>query len=70
MATLTPSVTGSLRTLRRPGRGVGVAAVLVAWVLAWAMFRGRGTLTLDTSDVTGLHTRLNDVRSSIDAGRP
>jgi len=69
MATLTPSVAGGLRTVRRPGRAVGVAAVLVAWVLAWAAFRGRATLTLDTSDVTGLHTQLNDVRSSIDAGR-
>jgi glycine betaine/proline transport system permease protein len=69
MATLTPSVAGATRILRRPGRGVGVVGVLVVWVLAWAVFRGRGTLTLDTSDVTGLHTQLNDVRSSIDAGR-
>jgi glycine betaine/proline transport system permease protein len=55
--------------VRRPSRGAGLIAVMVVWVLAWVLFRGRATLTLDTSDVTGLHTRLNDLRSSIDAGR-
>jgi glycine betaine/proline transport system permease protein len=65
MATLTQP----LVVARRPSRGLGVVAVLVLWLIGWAVFRGRATLALDTADVTPLHTRINDLKASIDAGR-
>ena len=54
---------------RRPSRSAAVVAVLVVWVLGWAALKGRYTLTLDTSEVTPLHQRVNDVKASVDAGR-
>jgi glycine betaine/proline transport system permease protein len=56
-------------TVRRPGRGAGVVVVLLVWVAGWALFKGRATLALDQADVTPLHSRINDIRDSVNAGR-
>jgi len=55
--------------IRRPGRVAGVAMVLVIWLLGWALFRGRDTLTLAPSDTTWVHDRLNDFNDSLSASR-
>jgi glycine betaine/proline transport system permease protein len=65
MVTLTQPVLA----IRRPGRGLSVVAVLAVWVAGWALFKGKATLTLDQADVTPLHTQINEVRASINAGR-
>ncbi|MFD5540806.1 ABC transporter permease [Streptomyces sp. NPDC127079] len=54
---------------RKAGRPLVVAAILVLWLLLFAVFRGRGTLTLAAADLTGLHRWLNDVNDSIGAHR-
>ncbi|WP_234542447.1 ABC transporter permease [Streptomyces shenzhenensis] len=50
-------------------RPMVVAAILVVWLVLFAAFRGRQTLTLAAADLTGLHRRLNDVNDSIGANR-
>ena len=55
--------------IRRPGRGAGVALVLVVWVLGWALFRGRDTLPLAPSDTTWLHQRINDFNDALGDSR-
>ncbi|MFI9810484.1 ABC transporter permease [Streptomyces sp. NPDC052301] len=54
---------------KRISRPMVVAAVLVAWLVLFAVLRGRQTLTLAAADLTGLHRRLNDLNDSIGAGR-
>lgn len=63
-----PQSTGSLAG-RRPARWVQIVAVLVAWVLIWAVLHDRQTLPLAPSDLTSLHNRLNDARDWVDANR-
>jgi glycine betaine/proline transport system permease protein len=46
-----------------------VAIVLIAWVALFAALRGHNTLSLAASDVTGLHTRLNNLNTSVGANR-
>ncbi|MGW4516923.1 ABC transporter permease [Streptomyces sp. NPDC004393] len=46
-----------------------VAAVLIVWLVLFAVLRGRQTLTLAAADLTGLHRWLNDVNDSIGANR-
>lgn len=46
---------------RRPGKVATGLAVLGLWLVMSVLFTGRATLFLDTSDLTGLHERLNDV---------
>ena len=48
---------------RRTGLWLGVIAV--AWVVAWLVFRGQGTLALGFQDQTGLHHWLNGMRDDI-----
>jgi glycine betaine/proline transport system permease protein len=50
-------------------RGVVVAGILVVWVVLWAVLKGSYTLFLDQAEATPLHTRINEIRDSIDAGR-
>ncbi|MEU9987130.1 ABC transporter permease subunit [Streptomyces sp. NPDC048045] len=54
---------------RKVGRPVVLAAILVAWLVLFAVLRGRQTLTLAAADLTGLHRWLNDVNDSIGANR-
>jgi glycine betaine/proline transport system permease protein len=53
----------------RPGRPMVVAAVLLAWLVLFAVLRGRQTLALAAADLTGLHRWLNDLNDSIGANR-
>ncbi|MFE5185892.1 ABC transporter permease [Streptomyces sp. NPDC056628] len=57
------------RTARRPGRPLVVAAILLVWLLLFAVLRGRDTLQLAAADLTGLHRWFNDVNDSIGADR-
>ncbi|MFC9962180.1 ABC transporter permease [Streptomyces nigra] len=57
------------RTARRPGRPLAVAAILVLWLLLFAVLRGRHTLPLAAADLTDLHRWFNDVNDSIGADR-
>ncbi|WP_316767351.1 ABC transporter permease [Streptomyces sasae] len=54
---------------QKVSRPMVVAAILVAWLLLFAVLRGRQTLTLAAADLTGLHRWLNDVNDSIGANR-
>jgi hypothetical protein len=80
MTAVTPGVAASLTgALRRPGRLVpvlGVPVVLVVWLLVFALFGGQDTLFLDSSDLSPVHRKLNDLnlrcrsRSSRTASAP
>ncbi|MBB6346351.1 ABC transporter permease [Nonomuraea muscovyensis] len=54
---------------RLPARKYLVLAVFVAWVLGWAVLRGRDTLQLGEAELTPLHTSLGDGMDAVDAGR-
>jgi glycine betaine/proline transport system permease protein len=54
---------------RKVSRPVLVGAVLIAWLVLFAVLRGRQTLTLAAADLTGLHRWLNDVNDTIGANR-
>jgi glycine betaine/proline transport system permease protein len=45
------------------------AGLLLGWVVLYAFTRGNDTLALASSDVTGLHTRLNDLNTSVGQNR-
>ncbi len=47
----------------------GVLLVLGAWVLGWALWRGRQTLELAVSSQTDLHRFLLDLRDSVEGAR-
>jgi glycine betaine/proline transport system permease protein len=53
----------------RPGRGLVLGGILVAWVLLWIPLRGRHTLSLSTSELTPMHDRINEFRDYIGANR-
>jgi glycine betaine/proline transport system permease protein len=55
--------------LRRRGRPLAVAGVLVVWALAWLLVRGRDTLPLSAAQLTPLHRWLNEVNDTIGANR-
>ncbi|MFF4585480.1 ABC transporter permease [Streptomyces sp. NPDC001388] len=57
------------RAARRISRPMAVGAILVGWLLLFAVLRGRQTLTLAAADLTGLHRWFNDVNDSIGAHR-
>ncbi|MGQ5635972.1 MULTISPECIES: ABC transporter permease [unclassified Streptomyces] len=50
-------------------RPMVVAAILLAWLVLFAVLRGRQTLALAAADLTGLHRWLNDLNDSIGANR-
>ncbi|WP_460061168.1 ABC transporter permease [Streptomyces sp. YKOK-I1] len=54
---------------RKISRPVVIGAILVVWLLLFAVLRGRQTLTLAAADLTGLHRWFNDVNDSIGANR-
>jgi glycine betaine/proline transport system permease protein len=53
----------------RPNRSMLVVAVLLAWVVLYLLLKGRDTLSLAVSDVTSLHTRLNDLNNWVGDNR-
>ncbi|MGW7253471.1 ABC transporter permease [Streptomyces sp. NPDC054834] len=69
MAAVADATTVVAPLRRRISRPVLVAAILVGWLVLFAVLRGRQTLTLAAADLTGLHRRLNDVNDSIGASR-
>jgi len=59
-------VLGRARPLHR---GYLALAVVLGWVVLWAVFSGQQTLALGRSDLTPLHTSLNQASDVIDNGR-
>ncbi|MEU7241211.1 ABC transporter permease [Streptomyces sparsogenes] len=53
----------------KASRPVVVAAILIAWLVLFAVLRGRQTLSLAAADLTGLHRWLNEVNDTVGAGR-
>ncbi|MEV7064543.1 ABC transporter permease subunit [Streptomyces collinus] len=50
-------------------RSMIVAAILVVWLVLFAVLRGKQTLSLAAADLTDLHRWFNDVNDSIGANR-
>jgi glycine betaine/proline transport system permease protein len=63
-----PAAASGART-RKVGRGTVVAAIVVVWLVLFALLRGRQTLTLAAADLTDLHRWINDLNDSIGANR-
>ncbi|KUO17660.1 ABC transporter permease [Streptomyces dysideae] len=61
--------TAPLAGVRQVRRRTVVAAILVAWLVLFVIFRGRQTLALAAADLTDLHRWFNDVNDSIGANR-
>ncbi|WP_426570034.1 ABC transporter permease [Streptomyces canus] len=55
--------------VRGISRRAVVGAILVVWLVLFAVLRGRDTLSLAAADLTGLHRWFNDVNDSIGANR-
>ncbi|KND42449.1 MULTISPECIES: ABC transporter permease [Streptomyces] len=64
-----PPAASPAARLRRVGRGTVVAAILIAWLLLFAVLRGKQTLTLAAADLTDLHRWINDLNDSVGANR-
>ena len=54
---------------RRISRSMVVGAILVVWLLLFAVLRGKQTLSLAAADLTALHRWFNEVNDSIGANR-
>ncbi|MFF9244300.1 ABC transporter permease [Streptomyces sp. NPDC014801] len=54
---------------RKVTRPMAVGAIVVAWLVLFAVLRGRQTLTLAAADLTSLHRWLNDVNDTVGANR-
>ncbi|MFJ6479974.1 MULTISPECIES: ABC transporter permease [unclassified Streptomyces] len=54
---------------RRISRRMVVAAIMVGWLVLFALLRGKQTLALAAADLTDLHRWFNDVNDSIGANR-
>ncbi|WP_033308805.1 ABC transporter permease subunit [Streptomyces iakyrus] len=50
-------------------RSMSVGAILVVWLVLFAVLRGKQTLSLAAADLTDLHRWFNDVNDSIGANR-
>ncbi len=55
--------------LPRPSRRALAVGTLVAWVVLYALLRGRHTLFLSPAALTPLHRRLNELSDQVGAGR-
>ncbi|MEU5892212.1 ABC transporter permease subunit [Streptomyces sp. NPDC047461] len=58
-----------VKPVRRVSRSMVIAAILVVWLVLFAVLRGKQTLTLAAADLTDLHRWFNDVNDSIGANR-
>ncbi|MEI5522886.1 ABC transporter permease subunit [Streptomyces brasiliscabiei] len=54
---------------RRISRSVVLGAIVVVWLVLFAILRGRQTLALGAADLTDLHRWFNEVNDSIGANR-
>jgi glycine betaine/proline transport system permease protein len=53
----------------RPNRGALIVGIVLVWIVLYLLLRGRDTLSLASSDVTSLHTWLNDLNTSVGTNR-
>jgi glycine betaine/proline transport system permease protein len=67
--TAASALSGARALTWRPSRRALVAIVLLVWVALFTALRGHNTLSLASSDVTSLHTRLNDLNTSVGSDR-
>jgi glycine betaine/proline transport system permease protein len=67
MAVVAPTPAGS--GVRRLGRGWSTVGILAAWLVLWAVLRGRDTLALAPADLTPLHRDITAFSDSVSAGR-
>ncbi|MER5177599.1 ABC transporter permease subunit [Streptomyces sp. NPDC002896] len=61
--------TAPVAGVAKVSRRMVVAAILVAWLLLFAVLRGKQTLSLAAADLTDLHRWFNDVNDTIGANR-
>ena len=61
--------TPAVPAVRRLGRGWATVGILLAWVVLWAVLRGRDTLALAPADLTPLHRDITAFSDSVSAGR-
>ncbi len=54
---------------RKVSRPMMIGAILVVWLVLFAVLRGEQTLPLAAADLTDLHRRINDFNDSIGANR-
>ncbi|WP_405875227.1 MULTISPECIES: ABC transporter permease [unclassified Streptomyces] len=54
---------------RKVSRPVVIGAILVVWLVLFAVLRGKQTLSLAVADLTDLHRWINDFNDSIGANR-
>ncbi|MFF1307506.1 ABC transporter permease [Streptomyces sp. NPDC058307] len=54
---------------RKVSRTMAIGAILVVWLVLFAVLRGKQTLTLAAADLTDLHRWLNDFNDSVGANR-
>ncbi|WP_037627901.1 ABC transporter permease [Streptomyces aureus] len=54
---------------RKVGRPMMIGAILVVWLVLFALLRGKQTLSLAAADLTDLHRWINDFNDSIGADR-
>ncbi|MBC2902606.1 ABC transporter permease [Streptomyces cupreus] len=57
------------RSVRKISRSMVIGAILVVWLVLFALLRGKQTLALAAADLTDLHRWFNDVNDSIGANR-
>jgi glycine betaine/proline transport system permease protein len=50
-------------------RTLTFVGVIVLWVIAWAVLKGRWTLALGTADLTSVHEALNDFNAFVGSSR-
>ncbi|MFJ3934158.1 MULTISPECIES: ABC transporter permease [unclassified Streptomyces] len=67
--TRTPESAAPVKETRKVSRSMVVGAVLVVWLVLFAVLRGKQTLALAAADLTDLHRWFNDVNDSIGANR-
>ncbi|MFF3446744.1 ABC transporter permease [Streptomyces sp. NPDC002667] len=54
---------------RKVGRPMMIGAILVVWLVLFAILRGKQTLSLAAADLTDLHRWINDFNDSVGADR-
>jgi len=57
------------RVAGRLNRGWSVVGILAAWLIGYALFHGKQTLSLAPADINGFHESLNDLNDSVGANR-
>ncbi|MEW1825322.1 ABC transporter permease subunit [Streptomyces sp. NPDC088196] len=66
VADAAPELKNPRRKVTRP---MMVGAIIVVWLVLFAVLRGKQTLTLAAADLTGLHRWFNDLNDSVSANR-